>query len=164
MTYFNNCNNLNELKNQFRKLCKELHPDKGGQQKDFVKMMVEFKTLSKTLKNKTGFEQDKNFNESKFYDLICKFDSLENIEINFIGSFIWLTDVVTGAMYQQKEIIKSIKIDGLNVARWANKKKSWYFSPLDYKLKSRSKNTLDDLKSKYKSDTFKTRTINKLGA
>ena len=164
MIYFNNCKDLNELKNEFRKLCKVLHPDKGGRQKDFILMMSEFKTLSKTLKFKTGFDKDKDFNASEFYNMVQKFDMLEDININFIGSFIWLTDAVNGAMYEQKETIKAISIDGLNTPRWARKKKSWYFSPKDYTQKGKSTKTLEQLKNTYKSKTYKTKQSIKIGA
>lgn len=159
MIHFTNCKDLNELKTEFRKLCKILHPDKGGSHSDFIDMQAQFDKLSKILKFKTGNEKDKDFSADKFYDLVQKFEDLTDININFVGSFIWLTDGEDskGAMYQQIEAIKAIKIDGLNPPRWANKKKSWYFSPEDYKQKSGSKKTLDEIKSTYGSSTYQTK-------
>lgn len=158
MNYFNDCKDLNSLKNAFRKLCIKLNPDTSGydSNNDFLQMHKEFKQLSNTLKFNTGFKTDANFNADKFYDLICKFEDLQGIDINFIGSFIWLTDNVNGSMYEQKEIIKNIKIDGLNVARWASKKKSWYFSPQDYKQLGSKGKSIDELKLSYNSHTHKT--------
>src|SRR5690606_17241308 len=135
MKYFNNCKDLNDLKSEFRKLCLKLHPDKGGSHSEFIAMHKEFKSLANTLKHNTGFDKDKDFNADAFYSTVQMFNGLTDININFIGSFIWLTDVVNGAMYEQKETIKGITIDGLNPPRWANKKKSWYFSPKDYSQK-----------------------------
>ena len=159
MIHFKNCKDLNELKNEYRKLCKVLHPDKGGSHAGFIAMQNEFDILSKKLKFSTGFEADKDFNANKFYDLVQKFDALLDIDINFVGSFIWLTDTqgAAGAMYRQIETIKSIKVEGLNVPRWANKKKSWYFSPEDYKQKTGSNKTLEQLKTKYQGQTVQTK-------
>jgi hypothetical protein len=159
MNYFNNITDLNNLKNTFRKLCVKLHPDTSGynSQSDFIAMHKEFKALSKRLKFTTGKESDKDFNEDKFYDIVKKFDGLTDIKLSFVGSFIWLEDVNTGAMYQQKDAIKSIKIDGYNSARWASKKKSWYFSPQDYKQLSKSKKTLSEIKSTFGSQSFTTK-------
>lgn len=159
MTYFNNIKDLNNLKNEFRKLCVKLHPDTSGynSQSDFIAMHKEFKDLSKRLKFNTGKESDKEFNEDKFYDIVKKFDGLTGITISFVGSFIWLEDAETGAMYKQKDTIKSINIDGYNVARWARKKISWYFSPSDYVQKSKGKKSLSEIKSTYGSNTFATK-------
>ena len=42
MKYFLNVSNSNELKSLYRKLCNELHPDKGGKASDFIAMMEEY--------------------------------------------------------------------------------------------------------------------------
>jgi hypothetical protein len=129
MNYFNDCLTLDQAKNKFRILSKKLHPDTSGynSQSDFVKMYAEFKEVAKILKFKTGKESDKDFNVDKFMDILKKFEGLKNINISFVGSFIWLEDVVTGAMYQQKDIIKSIKIDGYSSPKWARKKTKLVF-------------------------------------
>ena len=38
MMYFNDVNNLNELKSRFRQWAFKLHPDKGGNEKEFSAM------------------------------------------------------------------------------------------------------------------------------
>lgn len=158
MNYFKNCNDLNALKTEFRRLCLLLHPDhNNGNQKEFIAMYSEFKRLSNTLKFKTGFDKDKEFNADAFFDTVSKFDELTDININFVGSFIWLTDIVDGAMYRQKDAIKGISIDGYNAPRWARKKVSWYFSPQDYKQKYSKNKTIEQLKQTYQSKTFATR-------
>jgi len=156
MKYFNDCLTLDCAKNKFRTLSKKLHPDTSGynSQSDFVKMYAEFKEVAKILKFKTGKDADKDFNVDKFSDLLRNFDALKDINISFVGSFIWLEDTVTGAMYEQKEIIKSIKIDGLSGAKWARKKKNWFFSPIDYKQKFGGKKTLAEIKNTYGNSTF----------
>ena len=159
MKYFNECQTLDEAKNLFKRLCFKLHPDTSGynSQADFVQMNAEFKKVADVLKFRTGKEEDRNFNAGKFYDMVKKFDGLEDIKINFIGSFIWLEDVKPGAMYQQREAIKGIHFEGYNFARWAGKKKSWYYSPQDYKQNSSAKKSIEELKSTYGGATFKTK-------
>ncbi|MAX51528.1 MAG: hypothetical protein CMH22_06070 [Methylophaga sp.] len=157
MYYFSNCKDLNDAKTLFRKLCHTLHPDKGGNAQEFIKMQAEFKTVSNKLKFNTGYETDKDFNASKFYDLVRKFDGLSDINISFVGSFIWLEDIKRGAMYEQKDAIKAINLDGYNNARFARKKISWYFSPKDYKQKYSKGKTLDQIKATYGSQEYKTK-------
>ncbi|GHA43523.1 hypothetical protein GCM10007103_25840 [Salinimicrobium marinum] len=159
MNYFNNITNLNEAKNLFRKLSIKLHPDTSGydSQADFVAMYKEFKSLTNKLKFDTGFEADQDFNADKFYNIIKKFEGLTDIQISFVGSFIWLEDIKNGAMYEQKETIKGISIEGYNNARWARQKKNWYFSPVDYQQKGKSGKSLDQIKDTYGSQEFKTK-------
>lgn len=160
--YFNNCTTLDELKNEFRKQCFKLHPDQGGKASDFIKMREEFKKLSNVLKHKTGFETDKNFDSDKFYNIVKLFETLEDIKISFVGSFIWLEDLRNGAMYEQKDQIKAIILEAYNSARWAGKKKSWYYSPKDYKQKFSKNKSLDQIKATYGSKSFNSKGTLKL--
>ena len=45
MKYFNDITDLDEAKLRYRKLAKQLHPDKGGIAVDFQKMQDEYKEL-----------------------------------------------------------------------------------------------------------------------
>lgn len=149
--YFKNCITIDEAKTLFRKLCLELHPDKGGKQSEFIKMYNEFKQF----KPKTDkFKQSEKFDAEKFYNLIQKFEGLNDVKISFVGSFIWLEDLRKGAMYEQKEQIKSIIIDGYNSPKWARKKVSWYFSPKDYKKTSKKRLSLGEIKGIYGTQEF----------
>jgi curved DNA-binding protein CbpA len=161
MNYFSNTQTLEQAKNLFRTISKKLHPDTSGydSQADFVSMMKEFKTLSNKLKYATGHDSDKDFDSDKFYNTIQKFDTLVDIKISFVGSFIWLEDIAFGAMYQQKDIIKGIEIEGLNRARWASAKKNWYYSPIDYKQNGKSRKSLAQIKNRYGSKEFTNRIL-----
>lgn len=160
MSYFNNCTTIDQAKNLFKKLCFELHPDTSGynSQSEFVQMFKEFKSLENKF-NTTADNKESNsepFNAEQFYNIVKMFEGLESINISFVGSFIWLTDITPGAMYSQRERIKTITIENYNTARWAGKKKSWYFSPADYVKKSRTNKGLEEIKSLFGSVEFKT--------
>ena len=143
MKYFLGVKNANELKELFRKLCNSLHPDKGGKASEFIAMMDEYNSLKDSFNN-----ESENLNAEQFYNLLQQLEKLTNVRIEFIGYFIWLFDEVEGSMYQQKEIIKSFIFDGYNSARWAKVKKSWYFSPADYKSRGKAVD-LSLIKTKY---------------
>lgn len=150
--YFTQCTTIDQAKNLFRDLCKKLHPDTSGYNSntDFIAMFKEFKAF----KPKETNENEPAFDGAKFYDLLKQFDSLTKIKVSFVGSFIWLEDIEDGATYFQREAIKSIKLDGYNSVRFASVKKTWYFSPLDYKQKSKSKKSLDQIKNDYGCNSF----------
>ena len=158
MKYFLNVSNSNELKSLYRKLCNELHPDKGGKASDFIAMMDEYNSLKDSFNSETESE---NLNAEQFYNLLQQLEKLTNIRIEFIGSFIWLFDEVEGSMYQQREIIKGFIFDGYNLARWAKVKKSWYFSPADYKSKGKAVD-LSLIKTKYGVKSFQSKGILKI--
>jgi hypothetical protein len=150
--YFDTIKTIEEAKNLFRDLCKKFHPDTSGYDSgnDFIRMFSEFKKFKPTDKT----DADENFDASKFYDLLKAFDILENIKLNFVGSFIWLEDIATNATYLKKNKIKEILLDGYNNARFAPTKKLWYFSPVDYVQKSKGKKDLEEIKKKYGAHSF----------
>ncbi len=158
MKYFLNVSNSNELKSLYRKLCNELHPDKGGKTSDFIAMMNEYNSIKDSFNNDNESE---NLNAEQFYNLLQQLEKLTNIRIEFIGSFIWLFDEVEGAMYEQKDMIKSFVFEGYNSARWAKVKKSWYFSPADYKSKGKAIDLLK-IKSKYGVQSFQSKGVKQL--
>lgn len=160
MFYFKDCTTLDEAKTLFRKLSHQLHPDKGGTHEEFIKLRAEFESF----KPSKSFESDKDFNRSKFYDMVMKFEGLRDIKISFVGSFIWLEDMTPGATYGQREKIKGIEIEGKNQPRFAGKKKAWYYSPVDYKQKSKTKKSLDQIKDYYGCKAFKSEGYNVLSA
>lgn len=149
--YFNKIKTIDQAKNLYRDLCKKLHPDTSGynSQADFIKMFAEFKRF-----RPTGNEKNESFDAEKFHDLLKKFDILSEVKINFVGTFIWLEDIEFGATYRQKDLIKKIVLEGFNFARYASNKKLWYYSPLDYVQKSKSKKTLDQIKATYGTKSF----------
>ena len=156
--YFLGVKNANELKDLFRKLCNSLHPDKGGKASEFIAMMDEYNSLKDSFNSEKEID---NLNSEQFYNLLQQLEKLSNVRIEFIGSFIWLFDEVEGAMYEQKEMIKSFVFEGYNPARWAKVKKSWYFSPADYKSKGKAIDLLK-IKSKYGVQSFQSKRVKQL--
>lgn len=147
--YFTKCNTIDEAKNEFRKLCLILHPDKGGNASDFIAMYNEFKAFKPSQRK----ENEAEFNADAFYDLVQKFEGFEGLIINFVGSFIWLE----GNTIQHKDSLKAIKLEGFKPLYWAKLKKAWFYSPLEYKKKSGKLVDLSEIKSRYGCTSFKTK-------
>lgn len=152
--YFDTIKTIEEAKNLFRDLCKSLHPDTSGyeSQQDFITMFGEFKKFKPTQDNVK--EEDAFFDATEFYNLLKHFDILSNIKVNFIGSFIWLEETQPNETYRQREVIKNIVLENFNTVRFAPKRKLWYYSPVDYKQRKKSKKTFEEIKECYGSKSF----------
>ena len=138
---------LGELKSLYRKLAMKHHPDRGGTDEAMKAINAEYDLLFPKLKdihkNKDGEKytarQETTETADQFKDLIAELMKMEDITIEVIGCFVW----VTGNTKPYKEHLKSLKF------RWHSKKSAWYLAPDDYRNKSRKNYELDEIRSMY---------------
>jgi len=164
--YFEDCKTLDDAKNLFKKLVFQLHPDTSGydSEQDFIRMYNQFDNFRPTGEHfKKGDEQH---NAETFYNIVKQFEGLNNVLITFVGSFIWLEDEEghEGSTKDQKEEIKKILIEGLNPPRFSGKRLKWFYSPVGYKQKFRSKKSFEEIKSTWGSKTYEPRQRERLTA
>lgn len=150
--YFNNCTTLEQAKNLYRTLCHKLHPDKGGKQSDFIAMYNEFKTF----KPKVTSDKDKDFNFDKFTNIVLNLNHLQGVSIEFVGTWIFISDKEPNATYLQRESIKNTRLQGYNTALYSRSKKRWYFAPEGTKQFKKRGKSMEVLKQKYGVNTFET--------
>jgi len=123
------------------------HPDRGGTDEAMKAINAEYDLLFPKLKdihkNKDGEKytarQETTETADQFKDLIAELMKMEDITIEVIGCFVW----VTGNTKPYKEHLKSLKF------RWHSKKSAWYLAPDDYRNKSRKNYELDEIRSMY---------------
>ena len=133
--YFENCNTKEEMKKEYKRLSKKLHPDvNNGDDKEFKEMLNEYQ-------NKQSF--DFSNMEEDFKIAFMAVSVLDGIDIEVIGTWIWLSG-------DTKPIKEALKEAGF---KWASKKKMWYFGTT---TKSRGKQTIDQIRKTYGSQTIKT--------
>jgi len=149
-TFFKSFANINELKNQYRTLAFELHPDKGGSNEDFQAMSNEYQELLKdALKGK--FNDTEKVNSEMEIDELMR-DALNKIihlliTIEIVGNWIWLT----GNTYSVKDEIKKAGF------KFAGKKKAWYWNDGTFTKKTKKQFSLNDIKNKYGSKKIETK-------
>ena len=151
---FKDCSSWDEAKTLFRKLSKTMHPDLGGTHEAFVELKRQFEMFTPRYSKDSSFA-NQTFDRRKFADIIELLKELDEVEITFAGTFIW----IEGNTYSQKDKIKAIKLQGYNSARFASKKKAWYFSPIDYKKKSKKLYNMDDIKQMFGSQSYTQNTL-----
>ena len=152
-TYIKNVSTLEELKKMYKKLALEMHPDCGGNEEEMKVLNNEYDELFKKLKNThRNFEGETYTKETtetpeEFKEIIEKLFKLkmEQVEIEIIGSFIWLT----GNTKPYKDELKAMSF------RYSAKKVAWYKAPEDYKKRNRKNYEMNKIRDMYRSQTVK---------
>ena len=147
MKYFKNPQTLEDLKQQYRELAFRYHPDKGGTDEAMKAINNEYDELFEVLKDVHRTQAGETFtsknpsNETadQFKDLINELMRMDEITIEIIGCFAW----VTGNTKPYREKLKELKF------QWHSTKKAWYLKPEDYKRRSRKEYDLDEIRNMY---------------
>lgn len=147
--YIKKVETLEELKKIYKKLALKMHPDCGGNEEEMKILNNEydelFNKLKNTHKNKYGKTYTKETAETpeEFKDIINQLFNLkmENVEIEIVGTFIWLT----GNTKPYKDVIKDLDFC------YSPKKVAWYKAPSDYRKRSRKNYDMDTIRGMYGS-------------
>ena len=145
MKYLKNINTLEQLKREFHSWAMKLHPDCGGSEKDMQALNAEYDKLFHLVKCKhqkaSGEEFYKNYYEApnQFKELIDSLLKLNNIKIEVIGCFVW----VSGDTKPHKDSLKKLGF------KWHAKKKVWYLSPNEYRRFGKKEYSLDAIRKMY---------------
>lgn len=155
MKYFKNINCVEQLKKQYKTLCKKYHPDLNTE--DTTSIMQEINAEYSTL-----FERYKNIHENaegetytakestteQSTDFINIINSIINfnIDIEIVGSWVWCFN-----SYEYREQLKALGF------KYAAKKKAWCWHSDNYKKKSRKEMNMNEIRNLYGSETIKSR-------
>lgn len=145
---FDNITGINEAKKIYKTLAKKLHPDVGGSDEEFKLLNSIYNDI---IENKIYFSNDSKF-DIELEKIISQILHYDNITIEIIGSWIWLT----GETKAIKEHLKELGF------KWASKKKQWYYGEM--KRKNPNPKSMDEIKAKYGCDTIKTKEKTKIAS
>lgn len=151
--YFNNCNSLDELKTEFRKLAMQHHPDHGGdtatmQQINaaYTQAVKNFSRYGKTTKSQAKEQsayRRTGKTPSHVQAAIEVVSNLPGLTVELVGLWVW----VSGDTYPYRETFKA------NGFKWASKKRMWYFAGIE---SSGYGQDMDSIRNKYGSETIAT--------
>ena len=138
---------LEELKSMYRNLAMQYHPDRSGDTEIMKVVNAEYDELFPILKNAHKNKEGEKYTAQKestetadhFKTLINELMKMEDIVIEIIGCFVW----VTGDTKPHKDKLKSLKF------QWHTKKIAWYLKPENYKKRSRKEYGLDEIRRMY---------------
>lgn len=146
--YFEGIQTLTELKTQYKKLAMVFHPDKGGDTEKMKAINNEYEKLFNILKDsynqqaKAQGTHETNEMPEQYRDIILNIMDLDGIEIELVGSWIW----ISGNTKDHRETLKA------NGCLWASKKLMWYWRPEEYKTYSKKTKDMNEIRSKYGSE------------
>lgn len=143
INYFKDCQTLDEAKKLFWDLAKQFHPDKGGSKEQFQDLQNQFENF-KPQSEKFEGEADK-WNAFEYASIIKGLITIPEIEIEIIGSWIW----VTGNTKPYKDRIKEIDTGDTYKRGFHKKKECWYFSPRGYRKHTSKEYSLDEIRASY---------------
>lgn len=143
MDYFRGITTLKVLKARYRELCKQFHPDLGGDLETMKLINLQYEAALSRVHDDKGenLNADDIRIEKDLMDIINKIIALQGLVIEVTGRWVW----VTGETRQYKDYLKESGFF------WACKKLAWYWRPDDAKVKNRRPLSIEAIRSKYGS-------------
>lgn len=145
MKYLKNIRTLEELKKAYRGWAVKLHPDRGGSTEEMQILNAEYEILFAKVKdvhvNKDGEEYRKESAEAPqdFVNVINELLKLNNIHIEVIGCFLW----VSGDTRPYKDVLKKLGL------KWHHKKACWFLSPEGYRRHGDKEYSMNQIRDMY---------------
>jgi hypothetical protein len=126
MKYFNNIQCIEDLQSQYRTLALKFHPDKGGDEVEFIAMKDEFDSLFLIYKDIFRREDGTIYTDHTknkgtamgFRAIVDILINLDGICVDLVGWWLW----VSGDTYPHKDIFVAIGLE------FSSKHKMWFYS------------------------------------
>lgn len=157
MAYFKNCCTIEDVKQMYKKLARDLHPDcNPGRDTtaEFQRMSAEYEEaynrLRNTHRNAEGqtYQKETAQTAAEYADIINQLLRIPGLMIELCGSWLW----VTGNTYEARKELKALGF------QYSSKKSAWYFHSEPYRKHGKSEKSMDDIRNMYGSQKYATRT------
>jgi hypothetical protein len=147
MKWFKDINTLDELRTMYRKLAMQHHPDRGGSTADMQEINDEYDRLSRMLINGNatfteGRKSWEHFVSAEIRDKLNEIIFLEDVQIEIIGSWIWITG-------NTRAVKDELKNRGF---KFSANKLAWYWQYGDYRKKNGKQFTMDEIRAMWGSE------------
>ena len=151
-SFFNQCRTLREIKQKYKELAMQHHPDKGGDTQTMQQLNFEYEQIiNNPFFNFSGQSEAEKESYLKFPEIINRVLNLDLI-IEVCGQWVW----ISGNTYQHREHLRK---SGFYFAR---NKQLWYWRPQEYSSSNRNPLEMDKIRALYGSDTVETQTTPQL--
>jgi len=151
-TFFYQCRTLREVKQTYKSLAMQHHPDRGGDEETMKLLNFEYEQIiNNPFFNFSGQSEAEKESYLKFPEIINRVLNLDLI-IEVCGQWVW----ISGNTYQHREHLRK---SGFYFAR---NKQLWYWRPQEYSSSNRNPLEMDKIRALYGSDTVETQTTPQL--
>lgn len=159
MKWFQEIDNLNELRKLYRKLVVKYHPDNGGSEEIIKEINAEYECLFKRLKN--DFEHKDTYKnatdkqrqqydwqkDKQIREMVMQLSKFRDITVEIIGVWIWVSNC-----YEYRKELKELGF------HWAKQKQMWYLHFDDFHKFSAKPASMSYIREKYGSVEIRFRT------
>lgn len=151
MKWFKDVATLDQMRTIYRKLALQHHPDRGGSTADMQEINNEYDILSKRLINSNpSFSEGRKSWEHFVSEEICvklmEVIFLEDVSIEIIGSWIWITG-------NTRAVKEELKDHGF---KFSPNKLAWYWQYGDYRKKNGKQFTMEEIRAMWGSEEVET--------
>ncbi len=137
--------NETTVKQAFRRAAMKYHPDKGGSTEMMQAVNEAYAFMQNNYGTLPSINTDQGYGE-RLNDAINAIVTIPGLIIEVCGLWVW----VSGDTRTHKDALKAAGYF------WASKKFMWYFRPYD-QCGGRGKSTMDEIRTKYGSQSVATR-------
>ncbi len=155
MKFFEHVKTLDELRKEYRRLAFIYHPDKGGDTHLMQVLNDQYERLSeKLIKGNPEFTEGRKEYEmqvsEEIRDMLDRILFLKGIDIEMIGSWIW----ITGNTFAVRTTLKS---QGF---MFSHQKSAWYWHKGEYHKKNGKLKSLEEIRDFWGSEKVESRYAN----
>lgn len=155
--YFNNCYTAEDVKERFKKLAFELHPDNRPDNpeatREFQDMNAEFKAAYNRLKNVHRTKDGETYTETRadhmatdngerFMEVFYSLMKCDGLILEVCGRWLW----ITGETYHHKDTIKALG------CFFSSSHKAWYFNGETERKRTRKSTDMEIIRQTYGSE------------
>lgn len=144
--YFENCQTLDALKAEYKRLAKQYHPDMGGDTATMQAINAQYEAAFNRMNGNATNGTNTAETAEDFINVISALMKIKGITVEIVGSWVWCS----GDTRPVKEELKAVGM------RWASKKRMWYWHSGEYYKRS-SNASMDAIRRKYGSQVVSRR-------
>ena len=148
MNWFEGLNSPQEVKNRYRELAMEFHPDKGGNTEVMQEINTSYHRKLESCDNNEFESRTFRYDwrrEQGLADKIAEVITLEGVAVELCGVWVW----VSGDTYQHRNVLKNAGF------RFSRNKRSWYYHGKGYFKRGDRIWSMKEIRDVWGSETLK---------
>lgn len=157
MKYFKNVKSAEDLKRQYKTLCKKYHPDLNRDidtnaimaeiNNEYSELFNRYKNIHENSEGETYTAKEETTEQSEDFINIINAIINFNIDIEIIGSWVWCFN-----SYEYREQLKALGF------KYSAKRKAWCWHSGEYKRRGKKNMSINEIRNKYGYETIREKT------